>query len=187
MLTGAYRRDAGTIFLGGEAIDPRDVMHAQELGIGTVYQEVNLLPNLTVAENLFLGRQPTRFGFVDSKAAERRSREILAGYGLSIDVTALLGSYSVAIQQIVAIARAVDISGKVLILDEPTASLDADEVSRLFAIIGGSQGPRARHRLHHPFPRPGLSRRRPGDGAAQRPPRRLARRSRGWSASTSSR
>ncbi|MDQ0313758.1 galactofuranose ABC transporter, ATP-binding protein YtfR [Amorphus orientalis] len=135
VLTGALRRDAGTIEIEGQPIDPRDVKDAQAHGIGTVYQEVNLLPNLTVAENLFLGREPMRFGFVDSRAAVRRSREILAGYGLDIDVSALLETYSVAVQQIVAIARAVDISGKVLILDEPTASLDAAEVERLFAIL----------------------------------------------------
>ncbi|MBO0904686.1 sugar ABC transporter ATP-binding protein [Jiella sonneratiae] len=135
ILTGAYRRDAGRIVLSGEPISPSDVMEAQSLGIGTVYQEVNLLPNLTVAENLFLGREPKRFGLIDRRAANRRSREILAQYGLSIDVSAQLSAYSVAVRQIVAIARAVDLSGKVLILDEPTASLDAAEVSRLFAIL----------------------------------------------------
>ncbi|SMC59075.1 monosaccharide ABC transporter ATP-binding protein, CUT2 family [Fulvimarina manganoxydans] len=135
VLTGAYRRDDGRVSLDGAPIDPRDVMDAQSLGIGTVYQEVNLLPNLTVAENLFLGREPKRFGLVDSRAINKRSREILEGYGLSIDVSALLSTYSVAVRQIVAIARAVDISGKVLILDEPTASLDAAEVDRLFAIL----------------------------------------------------
>jgi simple sugar transport system ATP-binding protein len=135
VLTGAYRRDSGTIELEGREINPADVKEAQALGIGTVYQEVNLLPNLSVAENLFLGREPKRSGFLDNRTMNRRSREILAEYGLSVDVTALLGTYSVAVRQIVAIARAVDISGKVLILDEPTASLDAAEVSRLFAIL----------------------------------------------------
>ncbi|ORE93929.1 solute-binding component of ABC transporter [Aurantimonas sp. 22II-16-19i] len=135
ILTGAYRRDGGRISLEGRPIDPSDVMDAQKLGIGTVYQEVNLLPNLTVAENLFLGREPKRFGLTDRREANRRSREILDQYGLHIDVTALLSTYSVAVRQIIAIARAVDLSGKVLILDEPTASLDAAEVTRLFAIL----------------------------------------------------
>ena len=135
ILTGAYRRDRGKITLEGAPIDPSDVMDAQKLGIGTVYQEVNLLPNLTVAENLFLGREPKRFGLTNGREAKRRSREILAQYGLDIDVTAVLATYSVAVRQIIAIARAVDLSGKVLILDEPTASLDAAEVSRLFAIL----------------------------------------------------
>ena len=136
ILTGAYRRDRGKITLEGELVDPTDVKDAQKLGIGTVYQEVNLLPNLTVAENLFLGREPKRFGLTDRGEANRRSRQILDQYGLHIDVTAVLETYSVAVRQIIAIARAVDLSGKVLILDEPTASLDAAEVTRLFAILG---------------------------------------------------
>ncbi|WP_457588612.1 galactofuranose ABC transporter, ATP-binding protein YtfR [Ensifer canadensis] len=134
-LTGAYRRDGGTILLEGVEVDPRDTFNAQKLGIGTVYQEVNLLPNLTVAENLFLGRQPRRFGFVDVAAMNRQARALLENYELDLDVTRTLDSYSVAIQQVVAIARAVDLSGKVLILDEPTASLDAHEVEMLFRIV----------------------------------------------------
>lgn len=136
ILTGAYTHDSGTIRIDGVDVTPRDTAHAQELGIGTVYQEVNLLPNLTVAENLFIGRQPTRFGLVDRRRMERDARRILEPYGLEkLDVSADLGSYSVAVQQIVAIARAVDLSGKVLILDEPTASLDAREVDVLFTVV----------------------------------------------------
>ncbi len=134
-LTGVYRRDAGTVVLEGRDIAPRGVEEAQRLHIGTVYQEVNLLPNLSVAENLFLGRQPMRFGLVDRGAMRRRARAVLSSYGLSIDVTAPLGWFSVATQQIVAIARAVDMSAKVLILDEPTASLDANEVAVLFGVL----------------------------------------------------
>jgi monosaccharide-transporting ATPase len=134
-LTGAYRRDGGRILLDGAEVDPRDTLEAQNLGIGTVYQEVNLLSNLTVAENLFLGRQPKRFGLVNAREMNRRARALLAEYELDIDVTAELSSYSVAVQQVVAIARAVDLSGKVLILDEPTASLDAHEVAMLFRIV----------------------------------------------------
>ncbi|WP_208179533.1 galactofuranose ABC transporter, ATP-binding protein YtfR [Sinorhizobium medicae] len=134
-LTGAYCRDGGSILLDGAEVDPRDTFEAQRLGIGTVYQEVNLLPNLTVAENLYLGRQPRRFGMVDTRSMNRKARELLAEYELDIDVTRDLASYSVAIQQVVAIARAVDLSGKVLILDEPTASLDAHEVEMLFRIV----------------------------------------------------
>ncbi|MBS1181511.1 MAG: transporter family protein [Proteobacteria bacterium] len=135
IITGAYRRDEGEVLLEGTPIHPRDVVDAQKLGIGTVYQEVNLLTNLTVAENLFLGRQPKRFGLTDIREMNRRSRAILDTYGLDIDVTAPLTNFSVAIQQVVAIARAVDISGKVLVLDEPTASLDAHEVKMLFAVV----------------------------------------------------
>lgn len=134
-LTGAYRRDGGTLALEGRVIDPRSTEEAQALGIGTVYQEINLLPQLSVADNLFLGRQPRRFGLVRTAAMRRAAAEMLAGYGLAIDVAAELGSFSVAIQQIVAIARAVSLSGKVLVLDEPTASLDAQEVRMLFDVV----------------------------------------------------
>jgi monosaccharide-transporting ATPase len=134
-LTGAYRRDGGHILVDGADVDPQSTLEAQALGIGTVYQEVNLLPNLTVAENLFLGRQPKRFGLVSPREMNRRARALLAEYELDIDVTAELAAYSVAVQQVVAIARAVDLSGKVLILDEPTASLDAHEVAMLFGIV----------------------------------------------------
>ncbi len=107
------------------------------MGIGTVYQEVNLLGNLTVAENLFLGRQPMRFGMVRTREMEARAKELLAGYGLDIDVRRSLSAYPVAVQQIIAIARAADLSGKVLILDEPTASLDTQEVEMLFDVVRG--------------------------------------------------
>ncbi len=134
-LTGAYSRDEGTIRLDGQTISPRSTLEAQDLGIGTVYQEVNLLANLTVAQNLTFGREPRRFGIIDGGAMRREAEAMIAGYGLDIDVNRDLGSYSVAVQQIVAIARAVALSGKVLILDEPTASLDAREVEMLFDVV----------------------------------------------------
>jgi simple sugar transport system ATP-binding protein len=135
ILTGVYTRDQGTMRLGGVDVAPASATEAQSLGIGTVYQEVNLLENLTVAENLFLGRQPRRFGVINRGEMRRRSIALLARYGLNIDVDALLSAYSVAIRQIIAIARAVDLSGKVLVLDEPTASLDAHEVDMLFDVL----------------------------------------------------
>lgn len=134
-LTGAYQRNAGTIALDGAEIAPQSSGEAQELGIGTVYQEVNLLPNLTVAQNLLFGREPRRFGLIDSRAMRAAAQEMLDDYGLDINVDRDLGGYSVAIRQIVAIARAVALSGKVLILDEPTASLDAREVQMLFTVV----------------------------------------------------
>jgi galactofuranose transport system ATP-binding protein len=137
ILTGAYQPDGGEVLLEGRPIRFADPLQAQEHGIGTVYQEVNLLPNRSVAENLFLGHQPTRFGFVRKGLIETNARALLARYGLDIDVRAELGTYSVAIQQIVAIARAVELSGKVLVLDEPTASLDRHEVAKLFEVIAG--------------------------------------------------
>ena len=135
ILTGAYRRDAGTTQLDGDEVAPRTVAEAQSLGIGTVYQEVNLLENLTVAENVFLGRQPKRFGMVQTRRMRVQAHDLLARYGLTVDPAETLSAYSVAVRQIIAIARAVDLSGKVLFLDEPTASLDAREVEAIFAIL----------------------------------------------------
>jgi ABC-type multidrug transport system ATPase subunit len=134
-VTGVVQRDAGTVRLDGVDIMPRDSEDAVKAGIATVYQEVNLLPNLNVAENLYLGRQPTRFGLVRNGVMRRDAATLLRGFGLTIDVGAPLGDYSVAVQHLVAIARAVDMSARVLILDEPTASLDAHEVEILFRIM----------------------------------------------------
>ncbi|MCQ0972173.1 sugar ABC transporter ATP-binding protein [Paracoccus sp. TK19116] len=136
-LTGAYLRDGGAMALDGQPIDPRSTVEAQDLGIGTVYQEVNLLPNLTVAQNLMFGREPRRWGLIHTAALRTEARALLTQYGLDIDVDRDLGSYSVAIQQIIAIARAAALSGKVLILDEPTASLDAREVEMVFDVVRG--------------------------------------------------
>lgn len=135
LVTGVYRKDAGTILLDGKVIEPHSPHEAQAYGISTVYQEINLIPTLSVAENLFLGRQPMRWGFVNTREVNTRAKSVLKSYNLDIDVTRTLSSYSIAIQQIVAIARGVDMSAKVLILDEPTASLDAHEVQMLFDVM----------------------------------------------------
>ncbi|RZS89213.1 monosaccharide ABC transporter ATP-binding protein (CUT2 family) [Phyllobacterium myrsinacearum] len=135
VLTGVHQPDAGVIKIDRQPVVMRDTQHAQYLGIGTVYQEVNLLPNMSVADNLFIGRQPMRFGFVNRKRMEQQARDLLAQYDLHLDVSSDLSRYSVAVQQIVAIARAVDMSGRVLVLDEPTASLDRHETEVLFAIL----------------------------------------------------
>ncbi len=136
-LTGVERPDAGKITLDGEEIHTRSPQHAQRLGISTVYQEINLCPNLTVAENILLGREPHRFGSIDWAKMNAESVEILKRLlDIDIDVTKLLGTYTVAIQQMVAIARALDItSAKILILDEPTSSLDANETQQLFNVM----------------------------------------------------
>ncbi|MGV8950987.1 MAG: sugar ABC transporter ATP-binding protein [Cypionkella sp.] len=135
ILTGAYQPDAGSLSMNGAQVSFPDPQSAQTHGIGTVYQEVNLLPNRSVAENLFLGNQPTRFGLINRRELAQRATALMANYGLNIDVRAELSDYSVAVQQIVAIARAVELSGKVLVLDEPTASLDRTEVRRLFDVV----------------------------------------------------
>lgn len=135
LITGIHKRDAGTILLNGKAIDPHSPRDAQELGISAVYQEINLIPTLSVAENLFVGRQPRPRGFVSMYSANQQARKLLKTFNIDIDVTRDLSSYSIAIQQIVAIVRGVDLSAKVLILDEPTSSLDRHEVETLFSVI----------------------------------------------------
>lgn len=104
-LTGVYHADRGTIWLEGQTISPKNTAHAQQLGIGTVYQEVNLLPNMSVADNLFIGREPKRFGLLRRKEMEKRATELMASYGFSLDVREPLNRFSVAMQQIVAICR----------------------------------------------------------------------------------
>ncbi len=134
-VTGVMARDGGSVRLAGAAIEARSPTDALRAGIACVYQEVALLPNLSVAQNLYLGREPTRFGLVRRREMRKRAEALLAGYDLDIDVTAPLGSFSVAVQHVAAIARAVDLSARVLILDEPTASLDAHEVAILFGVM----------------------------------------------------
>jgi len=135
LITGVYERDAGKIILDGQEIEPRNPHHAQEFGISTVYQEINLVPTLSVAENIFLGRQPMRFGLVNMSETNRKAKVLLKTFNIDIDVNRTLSTYSVAIQQLVAIARGVDMSARVLILDEPTASLDRNEVNILFDVM----------------------------------------------------
>ncbi len=135
VLTGVEKRDAGEVMLDGKEIFPKSAQEAQGLGISTVYQEVNLCPNLSVAENVFIGRAPGSNFKIDWKTMNKRAEELLERFDLSVDVTRPLSFYSVAVQQMVAIARAVDISAKVLILDEPTSSLSVVEVEKLFAIM----------------------------------------------------
>lgn len=135
VLTGVYARDAGTVHLNGEAFKASSPMDAQRKGISTVYQEVNLIPELSVAENLFLGREPKIAGMINWRAMRAGAKRALERLGLSFDVTRPIRTYSIAIQQMIAIARAVDVKAKVLILDEPTSSLDDNEVKQLFAIM----------------------------------------------------
>ncbi|TBN55464.1 sugar ABC transporter ATP-binding protein [Glaciihabitans arcticus] len=134
-LTGVYGIDSGEIRLGGQPLAISSPAQSQAAGISTVYQEVNLLPNLSVAENIMLGREPRRFGTIDWRATRDRASELLARLHLDIDPSSQLSTHSLAVQQLVAIARATDIDAKVLILDEPTSSLDADEVAELFRVI----------------------------------------------------
>jgi monosaccharide-transporting ATPase len=137
ILTGVDRADRGTIQFQGKPVTVRSPLQAQEIGISTVYQEVNLCPNLTVAENIMIGRQPTRFHFsVDWKSLNAQATKYMTELDVDIDVSQPLGSYSVAIQQMTAIARALTVTdAQVLILDEPTSSLTVHETEQLFKVM----------------------------------------------------
>ncbi|WP_322102408.1 sugar ABC transporter ATP-binding protein [Paraburkholderia sp. J41] len=135
VLTGVHAPEAGEIRLAGEAVQFSTPQDAEAAGIQTLYQEVNLCPNLSVAENIFAGRQPRKRGLIDWKTIHRRAEEALAQLNLSLDVTQSLDTYPIAMQQMVAIARAVSVDARILILDEPTSSLDEGEVARLFDVL----------------------------------------------------
>ena len=134
-LTGVHHMDAGTILFDGKEIKPTSPQEAFSMGISTVYQEISLCPNLSVAENIFVGRQPMKRGMINWKDINKRARELMSRFHIDIDVTRPLKNYSTAIQQMVSIARAVDIEAKILILDEPTSSLDDNEVKLLFDVM----------------------------------------------------
>ena len=135
VMTGAYHRDGGEMFLNGQPVNFRTPEDAQHAGVVAVYQEVNLLMFRTVAENIFLGREPRRFGLIDWARMYRESGDILKGLGLSIDPKAVLGSLNIASRQMIAIARGVSLGAKVLVLDEPTSSLTEHEVGLLYDVI----------------------------------------------------
>ncbi len=177
VLTGVYAPDAGSIELLGQPVAPNSPMHAQELGISAVHQESHLLPNLSVAENICAGRYPrrpwTRGGGIDWRETERGGRAgCLPSLGIELDVTQLAGGLPAALQQLATVARAVATDARVLILDEPTSSLDADEVQALVRADPPAARQGRRHPVRHAFPRPGVRDLRPHDRAAQRQVRR---------------
>lgn len=135
VLTGAYHRDSGGIVFDGNSIDFSSPQQAQNNGISTIYQEINLIPFRSVAENIFLGREPRRFGFIDWPKIHAESSKLLERISISIDVRKPLMTYNIAIQQMVAIARAVSFESKLVVMDEPTSSLNEQEVQVLFSII----------------------------------------------------
>jgi simple sugar transport system ATP-binding protein len=140
VLTGVHAPDGGSIVMEGREIRPGSTQEAQDLGISTVYQEVNLCPNLSVAENIFIGRYPRKWGLVDWASMRTRAAALLRELEIDIDVTAPLSRYPLAIQQMVAISRALNISARVLVLDEPTSSLDEAEVQLLFRVLRRLRG-----------------------------------------------
>src|ERR1700754_1370735 len=135
VLTGVHAYDDGEIRLAGQHVQFATPLEAEAAGIRTLYQEVNLCPNLSVAENIFAGRHLKRRGMIDWKSIHARAEAALADLNVALDVTRSLDAYPIAVQQMVAIARAVSVDARVLILDEPTSSLDDGEVARLFDVL----------------------------------------------------
>ena len=135
ILTGAYYRDGGTILFDGHEVNFQSPQQAQAHGISTIYQEINLVPFRTVTENIFLGREHFRFFMLDWRRMNAEATEILRRFNVHIDVTQPLNSYTIATQQMVAIARAISFKSKLVIMDEPTSSLSDDEVQVLFGVI----------------------------------------------------
>ena len=135
VLTGVYPAEAGEIQFEGRKIAPRSPQDATRIGISAVYQELNLAPNLSIAENIVIGREPMGLLGIRWREVRRRATQALARLGLELDVSRPVGSCSPAIQHLTAIARALDVDARMLVLDEPTASLDRDEVENLFEVI----------------------------------------------------
>ena len=137
VLTGVYQPDDGTLLLGGQPVRFGRPLDAQAAGISTIYQEVNLVPLLSVARNLFLGREPrTRLGLIDTRAMDARAAELLGSLGVHADVRRPLRTLGLGTQQMVAVARAVAAEARVVVMDEPTSSLEAREVATLFDVVG---------------------------------------------------
>jgi ribose transport system ATP-binding protein len=135
VLTGAHRKDAGAIVFGGQEVEFASPQEAQRGGISTIYQEINLIPYRSVVENIFLGREFRRYGLLDWRRMNGEAAELLRRFAIEIDVRRPLMEFSTAIQQMVAIARAVSFKSRLVIMDEPTSSLDEREVAVLFDVI----------------------------------------------------
>ena len=135
ILAGAVRRDEGAISFAGEEIDFRSPAESQRQGIAVIHQELAMLPTLSVAENLFMGRMPSRLGWVDRSAMRARANELLAEVGLDVDPATRVSELGVSHQQLVEIAKALSMGARLLIMDEPTASLTEHETQRLLALV----------------------------------------------------
>ncbi|MXQ10874.1 sugar ABC transporter ATP-binding protein [Microvirga makkahensis] len=135
ILTGYHRKDAGEILFDGDAVEFSSPQEAQRAGISTIYQEINLVPYRSVTENICLGREKRRFGLLDWSAMHAEARALLARFNIDVDVHRSLMVYPTAVQQMVAIARAIGFEAKLVVMDEPTSSLDEREVEVLFDVI----------------------------------------------------
>ena len=135
MMAGVYQPDSGHIVMDGKTVILPNTRAAEALGIATIHQELNLVPTMSIAENVMLGRMPTKHGLVDRRALRQQARAALALIGLDIDVDALVGDLGIARQQLVEIAKALSINARILILDEPTAALTRHETENLFTVM----------------------------------------------------
>lgn len=139
-INGAYHRDGGEVFFEGNPVDFHTTHQAQAAGISTIFQEINLVPFRSIAENIFMGREPRKYGLLNWGKMNRDSVEILSRLGVHLNVRQPLLNLNVALQQMVAIARAVSFESKLVIMDEPTSSLDEREVETLFEVIRNLKG-----------------------------------------------
>ena len=139
ILTGVYQKDEGTILLDGRQVEIKSTIDAQNMGISTVYQELNMIPHLSVCENIYVARNPKKNNVIDWNALYDNPQKLLDDMGLNINAKAMLDNYGTAAQQMVSIARAISLNCKIIVLDEPTSSLDTDEVQVLFQLIRSLQ------------------------------------------------
>jgi ABC-type sugar transport system ATPase subunit len=135
VLTGVHVEDSGEIYFEGKQIFTNTTLQAQKCGISTIYQELDLIPELSICENVFLGREIMKNGMIDWRATEEKAKAILLDMGIKVDVKGVLSQQSTAIQQMVSIARAISINARLVVMDEPTSSLDEKEVKVLFNVI----------------------------------------------------
>ncbi|MDR1611564.1 MAG: sugar ABC transporter ATP-binding protein [Planctomycetota bacterium] len=141
ILSGVYRPDSGTVFFKGAPITFRDATESLRAGIGIIYQELNLIPHLTVAQNIFIGKEPVRMGFtIDGAKMNRDASEILKRLNADVKPTALVKNLPVSKQQMVEVAKALSYDSDVLIMDEPTSALTASEIEELFKVIRSLRG-----------------------------------------------
>ena len=169
ILSGAYQPDSGTIKLEGSAQQVTSPIVARNLGITMIHQELNLLPEMTVAENIFLGHEIVHgpLGWLDKRTMEKKSEDLLESFGQKLSGRALVKKISLAQQQMVEIAKAISVQSKIIIMDEPSAILTDRELSELFDLIGRLKKAERRDHLYFPSPGGDLQSLRSGDGDAR--------------------